>query len=65
MTVSCQWQFLVTQADDYESLVTQVDSVMQALLTPTHAAGGATADWPADVSGPAHFESLDFVAVPV
>lgn len=32
MTVSCQWQFLVTQADSRDSLVTQVDGVMQALL---------------------------------
>lgn len=32
MTVSCQWQFLVTQEEDRDSLVTQVDGVMQALL---------------------------------
>ena len=32
MTVSCQWQFVVTQAGDRDSLVTQVDGVMQALL---------------------------------
>lgn len=110
MTVSCQWQFLVTQAEDRDSLVTQVDGVMQALLdleevdqrlsdsgvsldlgamhvvieldvagddyqecishalnamrTAIHAAGGATPDWPADVSHPAHFEPQDFVAVP-
>ena len=32
MTVSCQWQFLVTEAEDRDSLVAQVDGVMQALL---------------------------------
>lgn len=32
MTVSCQWQFLVAQAEDRDALVTQVDGVMQALL---------------------------------
>lgn len=32
MTVACRWQFLVTAAGDRDSLVAQVDGVMQALL---------------------------------
>ena len=32
MTVSCQWQFLVTEAESRDSLVAQVDGVMQALV---------------------------------
>ena len=32
MTASRQWQFLVAQAEDQDSLVTQADGVMQALL---------------------------------
>ena len=32
MTVACRWQFLVTDAGDRDSLVAQVDGVMQALL---------------------------------
>ena len=32
MTLTCRWQFLVTQAEDRDSLVAQVDGFMQALL---------------------------------
>lgn len=32
LILSCRWQFLVTQAEDRDTLVPQVDGVMQALL---------------------------------
>ena len=47
--------------DDYQECISHA---LNAMRTAIHAAGGATPDWPTDVSHPAHFEPQDFFAVP-